>query len=594
MPSPANVRNVLAALLLVSASGTAQAEGPQGTWNALSPVPAKEAPAPAASIESTVPADASSREQASPAAAATPSEPALAEPAPAAEPAAPELDPLSQQIQTALSAGGIDPSLKAFYEARNFAPAWIEGDRFTDQADAVMARIRKADADGLDASAFRLPGAAPAAGDPAAQALADIEISVAAATYARQAESGRIRPSSVDPSVAFDPATPKAQAVLDDLLAANDPAAALEAYNPPYEQFRELRAKLAELRQAKQDDTAPVHIPEGPTLRPGDTDHRVMLLRARLHVDSPDLTPVYDHDLVEAVRRFQARHGLSPDGAVGPRTLHALNGRARPADLIPQILVNMERWRWLPRELGDTHIMVNVPEFEARIVRDGAVVHQTRVITGKKDHQTPLFSDAMEFIIVNPAWNIPYSIASKEMLPMLQRDPTYLARQGIEVLYVGGRRPVVVDSTRIDWSRVNLHQLRFRQPPGERNALGHIKFMFPNKYAVYLHDTPSRSLFGNRVRAFSHGCVRVQDPFSLADVLLEGSRWNAESMKRLIGGNERRIDLAHKVPIHIVYFTARMDAGDRLRTFGDIYGYDAKMKQMLGLGTVLQASAKRS
>jgi murein L,D-transpeptidase YcbB/YkuD len=254
----------------------------------------------------------------------------------------------------------------------------------------------------------------------------------------------------------------------------------------------------------------------------------------------------------------------------------------------------MERWRWLPRDLGQTHIMVNIPEYMARIVRDGQVAHETRVVVGKPQNQTPVFSDVMEFIIVNPSWNVPYSIASKEMLPNLQRDPTYLARQGMEVLDVSGKRPIVIDSTMVDWYSVNMKRIRIRQPPGERNALGHIKFMFPNQHAVYLHDTPSRNLFANAVRAYSHGCVRVQDPFALADVLLEGTDWNAARMKKLIGGTERRIDLAHKLPVHLTYFTADIDPDGNLVTRNDIYGHDRKMRAALGLGGQIQASAKNN
>jgi murein L,D-transpeptidase YcbB/YkuD len=187
---------------------------------------------------------------------------------------------------------------------------------------------------------------------------------------------------------------------------------------------------------------------------------------------------------------------------------------------------------------------------------------------------------------------VPLSIASKEMLPKLQQDPTYLERQGFQVLDVSSKRPVIIDSTSVDWFSTNMKTLRIRQPPGEGNALGHIKFMFPNKHSVYLHDTPTRGLFVNATRAFSHGCVRVQDPFALADVLLEGTEWNAAKMKKLIGANERRIDLAHKVPIHIAYFTANAAEDGTLITRPDIYGIDRKMKAALGLGGQMQASAR--
>jgi murein L,D-transpeptidase YcbB/YkuD len=249
--------------------------------------------------------------------------------------------------------------------------------------------------------------------------------------------------------------------------------------------------------------------------------------------------------------------------------------------------------------------MVNVPEFMARIWRNGKIIHETRVITGSKQHPSPIFSDEMEHIIVNPSWNVPESIAVKEMLPELQKDPNYLARQGFEVTYIGPKRKTVVNSwfgTRtvttpgIDWATMSpddMKWIRIRQPPGERNALGHIKFMFPNKHAVYLHDTPTRNLFAKDMRALSHGCIRVQDPFQLADVLLEGTGLDGNTLKGMVGGGEeRRIDLAHKIPIHIVYFTAEVMPDGSLLTRPDVYGTDKKMKAALGLGGQVSASAK--
>jgi murein L,D-transpeptidase YcbB/YkuD len=278
---------------------------------------------------------------------------------------------------------------------------------------------------------------------------------------------------------------------------------------------------------------------------------------------------------------------------LGNQTVALLNDAATIVDPTPVILVNMERWRWLPRQLGQTHIFVNVPEFMARIMRGGVAVHETRVITGSRQNPSPIFSDEMDHIIVNPAWNVPASIAVKEMLPMLQKDPTYLERQGIQVIDVSTRRQYIVDSTSVDWTDVNMNTLRFRQPPGERNALGHIKFMFPNKHSVYLHDTPTRGLFVKDMRALSHGCIRVQDPFKLADVLLEDTGLNGAKLKAMVGGGtERRIDLAHKIPIHITYFTAEIASDGSLLTRPDVYGTDKKMKAALGLGGQVQASAK--
>lgn len=239
----------------------------------------------------------------------------------------------------------------------------------------------------------------------------------------------------------------------------------------------------------------------------------------------------------DAVVAFQSENGLQADGVVGSRTLLALNAASEDGMTVSDILANMERWRWMPRDMGAFHIFVNIPEFSARLFRDGTKVYETRVVVGKPSNQTPVFSDVMDHVIVNPYWNVPYSIASEELLPSILSDASYLPRRNYEVL-AGGR---VVDPASVDWSGVNLNQVRIRQRPGSGNALGQIKFMFPNRHAVYLHDTPSKSLFARSARAFSHGCVRVQDPFDFADALLQlDTQWTAARLKSMIGGEEKR------------------------------------------------------
>ncbi len=234
----------------------------------------------------------------------------------------------------------------------------------------------------------------------------------------------------------------------------------------------------------------------------------------------------------------------------------------RNAQLEDDILVNMEFWRWQPRDLGADRLMVNIPEFTARLYRDNALSFSTRVIVGKPDKQTPLFSNKVQYLVVNPSWNVPQSIIKNEMMNKLGE----LRRMGYDVEYEDGR-------------------LHIRQPPGERNALGRIKFIFPNDYAVYLHDTPSRSLFKDTRRAFSHGCVRVDDPLKLAVSLLgPGRGWSEERLEKMYGPHERWVTLPVPMPIHLVYFTASVDPNGALRQFGDVYGYAEKARAMLGLG----------
>jgi len=287
----------------------------------------------------------------------------------------------------------------------------------------------------------------------------------------------------------------------------------------------------------------------------------------------------FDAALKEAVLAFQRENGLHADGIVGPRTLLALNAVADDGMAVSDIVANMERWRWLPRDLGAFHVKVNIPEFKVRIVRDGEVVHETRVVVGKPSNQTPVFSDEIDHLIVNPYWNVPYSIASQELLPSIRANPTgYMARRNYEVL-AGGR---VVSPASVDWQSVNLRSVRIRQRPGAGNALGKIKFMFPNRHSVYLHDTPSKRLFGRSSRAFSHGCVRVQDPFDFADALLQlDPQWDKAALQRLFGPRERRVNLERPVPVHLTYFTAHVDAAGKLQRRPDIYGHNARLTKAL-------------
>ncbi len=357
-------------------------------------------------------------------------------------------------------------------------------------------------------------------------------------------------------------------AILMKVAAAGDEAAmVLKSFNPPQKGYEALREKLAELRHVSVA-TARVMIPGGPELKVGMRDPRVSLIRARFGLDAEPPTNsedlVYDTRVAAAVADFQKANGLPASGVLSARTIAALSG-GQPLRLENEILANMERWRWMPRDMGESRIEVNVPDFTVSVIRAGEVVARNKVIVGNSKTPTPLFSNTMQFLIVNPSWNVPQSIIRKEMLPRLGQDPSYLQRLGYQV--------------------TRIHGLLFvRQPPGERNALGRIKFMFPNEYSVYLHDTPSRGLFGAAQRAFSHGCVRLDQPFAFAETVLgRDNGWSAERVKHLIGGRERYVYLPKPLPIHIEYFTAFVDGAGRLQLRNDIYGYSNRVKTALGL-----------
>ncbi len=322
-------------------------------------------------------------------------------------------------------------------------------------------------------------------------------------------------------------------------------------------------------------------VPAGPTLKLGVTDVRVAALRERLKITAVAADPnVYDQPVVDAVKAWQTSAGLKADGMIGKNALALLD--TPPANNVSTILANMERWRWMPEDLGPFYVRVNIPNFDLDIYRDGKVIHNTRIVVGQTDKQTPVFSDLIRIVDVNPTWNIPDSIATKEYLPRLISNPGSMSGYQVFVNYNGHFQ--VVDPTTVDWQGVDMKRVQIKQPPGDDNALGSIKFLFPNPYAVYLHDTPSKSFFARDYRALSHGCMRVQNPWDFAAVLLaDEPNITVPALKALVGGPETQIPLAHQIPVHITYFTAWVDSTGTLQIRNDVYGHDKHMEQMLGL-----------
>ncbi len=481
---------------------------------------------------------------------------------------------------------GVLAGVRDFYAARSFDLLWL-GDL---DAPAQMTTLRQAmdkAADyGLDPSAYATPKlAAHYADDPRELAEADVEFTRAVARFVTHIASGRIRPTDISDLITAEPERPDLAEALTRLSQSTDVAADLASYEPPHPQYAALKAELAKLRASADDETRIV-IPDGGLLKPGEKDSRASLLRARLRIALPsaDADPeVYDAPLVEAVKAFQKEKGLNADGIVGPQTLQVMNGRSREEE-IAAIIANLERWRWMPRDLGAFHVLVNVPEFKARVVEDGAVVHETRVIVGKPTNPTPIFSNAISHIIVNPYWNVPASIVRKELMPELRSDPYEFESHGYEVFARVQGKMRQIDPRWVAWDGVDSRLVQIRQIPGDFNALGRIKFMFPNQHDVYMHDTPSKSLFKRDYRAFSHGCVRVENPLDFADAILPvaAPKWNSTRLQALYGGAERRVDLDRTIPVHLAYFTLRVEPDGTLRHFDDIYGYDGAIAAYLG------------
>jgi L,D-transpeptidase YcbB len=525
-----------------------------------------------------------------PPAAAAPAPPASAqgakpEPATAATPAAKDNGkPLATNLAAAdvpvaeklrdVVAGRLDhtferkadrQAVESFYTNRGFAPLWIEGGVASPRALSAIARLKAAAADGLDPSDYPIPDFSAAADRPDVLADDELKLTNAALTYARHAQNGRVHFSRVSPDIFYNLLAPDPREVLSRLAQAKDVGEALGAYNPPQEGFKQLRAKLAEVRG--QGETAlPARIASGAPLKVGMEDERVPLVRQRLHVLPDNGGTTYDRSLSEAVRTFQRQHDLKPTGNLNAATIEALNGvpHGHVADIL---IANMERWRWLPRDLGKTYVMVNIPDYSLKVVHNGTLVWRTRIVVGKPSTPTPLLSEPMKYITVNPTWNVPPSIVQNEYLPALQQDPDALARIGLEVDY------------NADGS------LHIFQPPGEANALGRLRFNFPNKFLVYQHDTPDKNLFAREKRAYSHGCMRVQNPLDYAQILLSYAApdegYTAERLREMFGSDEYDINFSTLIPVHITYQTAFTDESGKLELREDVYGRDARTLAVL-------------
>ena len=467
-------------------------------------------------------------------------------------------------------------AMAEFYAGRGASFLWVDENGLTPRAQAVADVISRAEAFDLWPENYPLPdpAAKPSAGIDKAAWLADAEyrISRTVLAYARHAQSGHLDPRAISRILDITPDAPDPLAILRGLAGDRvDVAAYLEGFHPTHPQFRTLLARLNALREASGETF--VRIPDGGVLKPGETHPHVALVRKRLGVDDAGGEPeLYDAGLVAAVESFQKSNGLHVDGVIGPATRRAFN--RSDADKIDTIRVNLERWRWLPNELGARHVQVNVPEFMVRVVEDGKTAFEERIVVGKPRHATPSFSDEISLVVFNPYWNVPFSIMKNEIAPIARRDPGYLSRLNINVVWRGGR---TVDPYQVDWSEVDLSKVRLRQSPGSNNALGEVKFMFPNKHSVYLHDTPSKHLFSQSQRAFSHGCMRVRNPRKFAEALMRVQGWdNAAIARAIASGKNRAVRLEQPVPVHITYFTAAASETGGVRYFGDIYDHDGK------------------
>lgn len=472
-------------------------------------------------------------------------------------------------------------ALASFYVARDYRPVWVDEAGPTRAATLTLRELRQAGDWGLNDDDFQIvANAQPLIGGrwtPEKTSAAEIEISSLVLAYARHARGGRISNPSAQLTTYIDrrPDLADPSRILTEMTSAASPDVLLRGYHPQHAQFQKLQKLLLAMRGEKNRDQYSKVALKGPMLTPGLIHSDVAALYRRFSITPEAGSELrYAPELVAAVKRFQKSVSMSRvDGIIGPATRKVLN--AGPSDKSATIIANMEQWRWMPKDLGATHIFVNVPEASIHYIKDGVSTFRERVIVGKRDTQTPIFSDSLSTIVLRPEWQIPDSIKLNKILAAAQSGRT-LESMG----YVVKKGSRVIQSSNINWSRANLSAYTMYQPSGGGNALGNVKFLFPNKHSVYLHDTPTRNLFASSERLFSHGCVRVKDPLTFAQALLDADRGQrsvdvAKLAKR--GAMNNAVTLDKQIPIHIGYFTAWVDDDGATRYLADAYGHQKRI-----------------
>ena len=488
-------------------------------------------------------------------------------------------------------------ALARFYRCRGYRPSWIGEKGPLPQTKILLQAIRSAPDEGLPLTNYNLDDAALGLNRQVLfsdnrvstydhdLARLDVALTAVMLKYAAHLSQGFIRPEETsegppphDVHAIRDIPGELAVALNEDRL-----GSFIESLVPRHQAYRDLKEILKRYRRIQAAGGWP-QIGAGAALKPGATDARVAALRRHLVItgDLPSDAMMdedkFDPGLEAAVKRYQSRHGLTPDGTVGSRTLASLNTPVE--DRIIQLMLNMERWRWVPDDLGSRYIMVNIPGFELQLVENEAVVLSMRAIVGRKSRPTPILTSQMTYLELNPYWNIPQKIARKDILPKIQNDPEYLARNGIRVFESWQEDAAALDPMGIDWSGVSedYFPFRLRQQPAGGNALGRIKFMFPNSQSVYIHDTPGKSLFVRPQRLFSSGCVRVEEPLVLAHYLLRDQHWSRRKLSHAVeSGQNRAIVLQAPVPVHLAYFTAWTNTDGRIQFRDDVYGHDRRL-----------------
>ncbi|MCP4747755.1 MAG: L,D-transpeptidase family protein [Desulfobacteraceae bacterium] len=501
--------------------------------------------------------------------------------------------------------------LPAHYAQRSHRPIWFNAFGIHPGAFEMLEVIRNASLHGLRPHDYHfyalneilyhiqgpyIPMDSPTPGDWAAF---DILLTDAFLTLGSHMTLGRVNPENLYTDWRLPRIHMDLVAILKKISMPGELSLAMDKLNPSHPQYNRLRNALRKMQHIQMQGGWP-HIPGVPFVRPKSSDFRVITLRERLHlsgdlpvmIDSDKESQVYDPRLVKAVKSFQKRHGLKPDGVVGPKTLIALN--VSPKQLLTKIELNIERLRWLPYDLGKRYIWVNTAGYYLKVIEKDRQVMSMRVVVGRPARRTPVFSTSMTYMVLNPYWTVPPRLAREDILPHLVQEPDYIKNNGFRIFNGWAHDSEELDAAAIDWKSIekNTFPFRLRQDPGPENFLGKIKFMFPNKYNVYLHDTPNRNLFKKTRRSFSSGCIRVEDAPGLAVYLVKNdNRWGRNTLEKILKSQTRTVVLLKDpLPVHLIYLTAWVDDKGKLQIREDIYHRDQVLETALAKGPIRSSS----
>ena len=492
--------------------------------------------------------------------------------------------------------------ISQYYENHEQHFLWIKEGRPTSQAENLISLLESSRQEGLTPEDYHLDRIRSLVNalnqsvrkqespDPEKQVDLELLLTDAYVLFGSHLEFGRTNPAVVDPTWLFINTETNSLSRLESAALQGTAISYLQHLQPASAGYHRLIEALRRYIKIQKNGGWPI-IPAGAPLKINNVDSRIKLIRKRLsitgdmrlseHVNNP---AVFDEDVMEGVQHFQKRHGIDPDGVVGPGTLSAMNTPVQYR--IQQIELNLERWRWIPRDLGKRYVLVNIADYSLVVVDDQSTVLRMRVVVGKSYRRTPVFRDAIKYMVLNPYWNVPYKIAVEDKLPLIRKNPMYLIQHHIKVFETaGGENAPDIDPMTIDWSRLSTSNFpyRFRQDPGPLNALGRIKFLLSNKFSIYLHDTPQRSLFKRTSRSFSSGCIRIEKPLELAEYLLKDDPlWSAKRISEVIASETPTVvRLKEPMPVYLLYWTAWVDKTGMVCFGKDIYDRDPPLDKAL-------------